>query len=136
MGFGMAGDARFDCHITSKAEPRASATPPLLTTTTRPLPKPTPTRLTQQTPINTPHQTKTHQWERVKKVGMAPGARASFGWAVHKGTRAFLFGGVSDNEAKGGEDLSSEFHNDLYTFSFLNRWGGGGCVLLWGGLRG
>lgn len=52
---------------------------------------------------------------------MAPGPRASFGWAVHKGTRAFLFGGVSDNEAKGGEDLSSEFHNDLYTFSFLNK---------------
>jgi hypothetical protein len=62
------------------------------------------------------------QWERVKKAGMAPGPRASFGWAVHKGTRAFLFGGVSDNEAKGGEDLSSEFHNDLYTFSCGNRW--------------
>ncbi|KAI8464529.1 MAG: hypothetical protein J3K34DRAFT_474238 [Monoraphidium minutum] len=59
------------------------------------------------------------RWERVKRQGMAPGARASFGWAVHKGTRAFLFGGVSDNEARGGEDLSSEFHNDLYTFS---RW--------------
>ncbi|GBG00053.1 hypothetical protein Rsub_12797 [Raphidocelis subcapitata] len=60
-------------------------------------------------------------WERIKKAGMAPGPRASFGWAVHKGTRAFLFGGVSDNEAKGGEDLSSEFHNDLYTFGFGNR---------------
>jgi hypothetical protein len=35
--------------------------------------------------------------------------------------RAFLFGGVSDNETKRGEDLSSEFHNDLYTFSFVNR---------------
>jgi hypothetical protein len=66
----------------------------------------------------------TAQWERVKKAGMAPGPRASFGWAVHKGTRAFLFGGVSDNEAKGGEDLSSEFHNDLYTFGFGNRWVG------------
>ena len=61
------------------------------------------------------------QWERVKKAGMAPGPRASFAWAVHKGTRVFLFGGVSDNEAKGGEDLSSEFHNDLYTFSFGNQ---------------
>lgn len=35
--------------------------------------------------------------------------------------RAFLFGGVSDNETKRGEDLSSEFHNDLYTFAFTNR---------------
>ncbi|KXZ49944.1 hypothetical protein GPECTOR_18g102 [Gonium pectorale] len=64
-------------------------------------------------------------WERVKKVGMAPGARASFSLAVHPhpkaGPRAFVFGGVSDNEAKGGEDLSSEFHNDLYTFSFERR---------------
>ncbi|GLC36147.1 hypothetical protein PLESTB_001375400 [Pleodorina starrii] len=64
-------------------------------------------------------------WERVKKVGMAPGARASFSVAVHShpkaGPRAFVFGGVSDNEAKGGEDLSSEFHNDLYTFNFERR---------------
>lgn len=52
---------------------------------------------------------------------MAPGPRASFGWAVHKGARAFLFGGVSDNEARGGEDLSSEFHNDMYTLSLANR---------------
>jgi hypothetical protein len=64
---------------------------------------------------------------------MAPGPRASFGWAVHKGTRAFLFGGVSDNEARGGEDLSSEFHNDLYTFSALNRWGGAGGMEGWRG---
>jgi hypothetical protein len=28
---------------------------------------------------------------------------------------------VSDNETKRGEDLSSEFHNDLYTFNFTNR---------------
>ncbi|GFR48646.1 hypothetical protein Agub_g10599 [Astrephomene gubernaculifera] len=67
----------------------------------------------------------TYTWERVKKVGMAPGARASFSIAVHShpkaGPRAFLFGGVSDNEAKGGEDLSSEFHNDLYTFNFERR---------------
>ncbi|KAG2454221.1 hypothetical protein HYH02_001255 [Chlamydomonas schloesseri] len=69
--------------------------------------------------------TTTYTWERVKKVGMAPGARASFALAVHAhpkaGPRAFVFGGVSDNEAKGGEDLSSEFHNDLYTFNFERR---------------
>ncbi|PNW78421.1 hypothetical protein CHLRE_09g398200v5 [Chlamydomonas reinhardtii] len=69
--------------------------------------------------------TTTCQWERVKKVGMAPGARASFALSAHAhpkaGPRAFVFGGVSDNEAKGGEDLSSEFHNDLYTFNFERR---------------
>ena len=46
----------------------------------------------------------TPQWERVKKVGMAPGARASFALSAHAhpkaGPRAFVFGGVSDNEAK------------------------------------
>ncbi|GLI65322.1 hypothetical protein VaNZ11_008865 [Volvox africanus] len=67
----------------------------------------------------------TYTWERVKKAGMAPGARASFSLSVHShpkaGPRALLFGGVSDNEAKGGEDLSSEFHNDLYTFNFERR---------------
>lgn len=51
---------------------------------------------------------------------MAPGPRASFSLATHRG-RAFLFGGASDNEAKGGEDLSSEFHNDLYQFNFEKR---------------
>ncbi len=46
------------------------------------------------------------------------------------GPRAFVFGGVSDNEARGGEDLSSEFHNDLYTFNIERRWvaeGGSGA---------
>jgi hypothetical protein len=63
---------------------------------------------------------------------MAPGPRASFSLVAHK-ARAFLFGGVSDNEAKGGEDLSSEFHNDLYTFNMDNRrWGGTSCAALGG----
>eukprot|EP00198_Chlamydomonas_reinhardtii_P011937 XP_001701274.1 predicted protein [Chlamydomonas reinhardtii] len=56
---------------------------------------------------------------------MAPGARASFALSAHAhpkaGPRAFVFGGVSDNEAKGGEDLSSEFHIDLYTINFGRR---------------
>lgn len=51
---------------------------------------------------------------------MAPRPRCSFALAPHK-NRAFLFGGVSDNETKRGEDLSSEFHNDLYVFNFLTR---------------
>jgi hypothetical protein len=39
------------------------------------------------------------KWERIKKAGMAPGARASFSLMAHRG-RALLFGGVSDNEAR------------------------------------
>jgi len=39
------------------------------------------------------------KWERIKKAGMAPGARASFSMMAHRG-RALLFGGVSDNEAR------------------------------------
>lgn len=62
------------------------------------------------------------QWERIKKSGMAPGPRSGFCWALHK-RRAILFGGVTDNEAKGGETLVSEFHNELYQFNFDNkRW--------------
>eukprot|EP00877_Chromochloris_zofingiensis_P007071 jgi/Chrzof1/2617/Cz11g22180.t1 len=61
-------------------------------------------------------------WERLRKTGMAPGARSSFGMVQYK-QHAFLFGGVSDNEARGGEDLSSEFHNDLYQFNCVSqRW--------------
>lgn len=53
---------------------------------------------------------------------MAPGPRASLAMVAYR-HQALLFGGVSDNEAKGGEDLSSEFHNDLYWFNFNNhRW--------------
>lgn len=60
------------------------------------------------------------QWERVKKAGMAPGPRSSFALVPHR-SRAFLFGGCSDNEIKRGEDLSSDFHNDLYQFNTVNR---------------
>ncbi|KAJ9507167.1 hypothetical protein QJQ45_004829 [Haematococcus lacustris] len=62
----------------------------------------------------------TYKWERVKKAGMAPGPRSSFAMVTWRG-RGFLFGGASDNEAKGGLDLSSEFHNDLYCFSCEKR---------------
>ena len=40
------------------------------------------------------------QWERLKKAGLAPSRRASFGMAVHRG-RAVLFGGVTDRAGKG-----------------------------------
>jgi N-acetylneuraminic acid mutarotase len=59
-------------------------------------------------------------WEKVKKAGMAPGPRASATLISHR-NRAFVFGGVSDNELKGGEDMSSDFHNDLYLFVLDKR---------------
>ena len=39
------------------------------------------------------------QWERLKRAGMAPGPRASFGMAAHR-TRAILFGGITDQRGK------------------------------------
>lgn len=41
------------------------------------------------------------QWERVKKAGMAPGSRTSFGMVTHR-KRAVLFGGVMDREGQVG----------------------------------
>ena len=41
------------------------------------------------------------QWERVKKAGMAPGARTSFAMVTHK-RRAVLFGGILDREGQVG----------------------------------
>jgi hypothetical protein len=61
------------------------------------------------------------QWERVKKAGMAPTPRTSFGLAVHK-ARAVVFGGVHDREGA-GDRLYSELYNDAYQFSFsTQRW--------------
>ena len=39
------------------------------------------------------------QWERLKRAGMAPGPRASFGMAAHR-KRAVLFGGITDQRGK------------------------------------
>lgn len=59
------------------------------------------------------------QWERVKKQGMAPGARTSFGLVTHK-KRAIIFGGIFDRE--GGRDkLYSESFNELYQFNLETR---------------
>jgi hypothetical protein len=46
------------------------------------------------------------QWEKVKKVGMAPGARSSFSLVTWRG-QAFMFGGASDNEAKVSRQAAS-----------------------------
>lgn len=59
------------------------------------------------------------RWERVKKAGMAPSRRTSFGLGVHK-QRAIIFGGVFDREGA-GDRLYSELFNELYQFNFLNR---------------
>jgi hypothetical protein len=60
-------------------------------------------------------------WERVRKQGMAPGPRASFAMQGPVRGRVFLFGGVADRERRGGEDLASEFFNDLYGFLVEKR---------------
>ncbi len=54
--------------------------------------------------ISPGHNTQLHacpQWERLKRAGMAPGPRASFGMAAHR-TRAILFGGITDQRGKVG----------------------------------
>ncbi|KAJ3675468.1 hypothetical protein LUZ60_004510 [Juncus effusus] len=61
------------------------------------------------------------EWNRIKKSGMPPGARAGFSMCVHK-KRAVLFGGVVDMEAE-GDVLISMFMNELYGFQLdTQRW--------------
>eukprot|EP00884_Botryococcus_braunii_P008682 jgi/Botrbrau1/17815/Bobra.0127s0060.1 len=62
-----------------------------------------------------------HKWEKVKKEGMAPGPRMSFGLVVHK-KRAIVFGGVTDTAGR-GDRVYSEQHNELYQYNLeLKRW--------------
>jgi N-acetylneuraminic acid mutarotase len=64
---------------------------------------------------------KVKTWERVKKAGMVPSARTSFGLVVHK-ARAILFGGVFDREGA-GDKLYSELYNEAYQFNMTSkRW--------------
>ncbi|KAL4384336.1 hypothetical protein GQ457_15G006650 [Hibiscus cannabinus] len=64
---------------------------------------------------------KTWEWNKVKKSGMPPSARAGFSMCVHK-KRAMLFGGVVDMEMQ-GDVLMSLFLNELYGFQLDNhRW--------------
>lgn len=64
---------------------------------------------------------KTWEWNKVKKSGMPPGARAGFSMCVHK-KRAVLFGGVVDMEM-GGDVMMSLFLNELYGFQLdTRRW--------------
>ncbi|KAI9011330.1 hypothetical protein BC832DRAFT_523578, partial [Gaertneriomyces semiglobifer] len=58
------------------------------------------------------------RWERIKRSGTYPPARAGCSLAVHK-NRAILFGGVEDDEE--GEDCVCQ--NDLYGFNFdTKKW--------------
>lgn len=64
---------------------------------------------------------RTWEWNKVKKVGMPPGPRASFSMCIHK-KRAVLFGGVVDMEIE-GDVLMSLFMNELYCFQLdTRRW--------------
>lgn len=58
-------------------------------------------------------------WERVKKAGMAPTQRTSFGLVSHKG-RAIVFGGVHDREGA-GDRMYSELFNEIYQFNMASR---------------
>uniref|UniRef100_M1B884 Kelch repeat protein n=1 Tax=Solanum tuberosum TaxID=4113 RepID=M1B884_SOLTU len=64
---------------------------------------------------------KTWEWNKVKKSGMPPGARAGFSMCIHK-KRAILFGGVVDMEME-GDVMMSLFLNELYGFQLdTHRW--------------
>ncbi|PKA61367.1 Acyl-CoA-binding domain-containing protein 4 [Apostasia shenzhenica] len=64
---------------------------------------------------------RTWEWNKVKKVGIAPGPRAGFSMCIHK-KRAVLFGGVVDMEVE-GDSLMSLFMNELYGFQLdTRRW--------------
>ncbi|CAI5459880.1 unnamed protein product [Closterium sp. Yama58-4] len=60
------------------------------------------------------------EWNKVKRLGSPPSARAGFSLAVHR-TRAILFGGVIDREEKGGDVLRSTFLDDLFAFQMDSR---------------
>lgn len=62
------------------------------------------------------------KWERIARAGMAPSKRASFSMVTHKAS-AYMFGGVADEEAKGGEVIVSNFFNELYQLNLAQgRW--------------
>ena len=65
-----------------------------------------------------------HTWVRVKRQGMGPSPRSGFAAITLTGKKkGFLFGGVSDTEAKGGEVLISEFHSESFILGLdTQRW--------------
>ena len=47
------------------------------------------------------------QWERLKRAGLAPSKRASYGMVTHR-DRALLFGGVTDRAGAGADETAHE----------------------------
>lgn len=61
---------------------------------------------------------KTMKWQKVKKSGYGPSARAGFSMVLHKGN-AVVFGGVEDDETE--DDLESLFYADLFALNVDRR---------------
>lgn len=60
-------------------------------------------------------------WQKVKKEGMVPTPRTSFGMAVHAPkSKAIMFGGVFDQDG-GGDKMYSELFNEAYQFNMTSR---------------
>ena len=64
------------------------------------------------------------KWQKVKKAGLAPRARAGASSVVHLARkRLILFGGVVDHEIKKGDVIVSEFLQDAFTFNYnTEKW--------------
>ncbi|GBN89504.1 hypothetical protein AVEN_198665-2-1, partial [Araneus ventricosus] len=66
-----------------------------------------------------PHKWK---WVQVKPSGIPPSARSGLSIAVAPNNRAYVFGGVHDEDPD-EENLASVFHNDLYALELdTGRW--------------
>ena len=64
---------------------------------------------------------KSWTWQKVKKEGMVPSPRTSFGLAVQSTkAKAILFGGVFDQEGA-GDKMYSELFNEAYQFNMNSR---------------
>jgi len=64
------------------------------------------------------------KWQKVKKAGLAPRARAGASSVVHLARkRLIMFGGVVDHEIKKGDVIVSEFLQDAFTFNYnTEKW--------------
>lgn len=64
------------------------------------------------------------KWQKVKKAGLAPRARAGASSVVHLAKkRLIVFGGVVDHEIKKGDVIVSEFLQDAFTFNYnTEKW--------------
>ena len=67
---------------------------------------------------------KTWRWEKMKRQGLAPSARAGASSALHAlKKRLVLFGGVVDHEIKRGDVIVSEFFTDAYNLNLeAKKW--------------